>query len=138
MPIWLLVMVLTAQQPEAPVPHSITVPRSWLLGEERSTVRVRPADVIALLGPAESGSGDGWLVRWTYRCGVWGEWECPAVFFCPVERLWPEAAEGLRAWPDVRLRPLARLLVTPVSPAASLLEVGWSSGGLRFAWRFER
>jgi hypothetical protein len=137
-PISLLVAALAVYQPEVPVPDSISVPRSWLLGKERSTVRVRPADVAALLGPPEFMSSDAWLVRCTYRSGVWLDWEYPAVVFCPVERLWPEAAEVLRAWPRGWLRPVARLLVTPIVPAPSLLEVGWAGGGLRFAWRFER
>jgi hypothetical protein len=138
MPISLIVAALTCWQSELRVPVLATVPRSWLLGEERSTVRVRQADVVALLGQPDNVSGQGWLVRWTYRCGVWVEWECPVVIFYPMERLCPEAAKTLTAWPAGWLRPVARLLVTPVSPSASLLEVGWAGGGMRLSWRFER
>ena len=116
----------------------IKLPRSWMLGRERSACTLRQSDVLKLLGRPDGLSASGWLVRWQYRrLGVWFEWECPVVYYCVADRLGPEAMALVCAATPLRARPLVWLVGARVTPRESLVEVGWSAWGLEAVWRCE-
>jgi hypothetical protein len=115
----------------------IQVPRSWLLGEERSRSQLRQSDVVKLLGQPELFSSSLWRVRWNYPLGIWFDWECPVFSYCLADRLGPEAMALLLVATPVRARPLLWLAEARVRARESLLEFGWSAWGLKAAWGYE-
>jgi hypothetical protein len=119
---------------------TIEVPRSWLLGEERSPCTLRMSDVSKLLGPADMFSYSMWHYRKSYeRLGVrfWFEWECPMMLLYPAWGLAPDTRAALRVLGLACARPLLWAMEAKFVPRESLIEVGWSAWGMSGEWRFE-
>jgi hypothetical protein len=116
----------------------ISLPRSWMLGQERSACPLRQSDVIALLGEPDGHYWSAWSEQWYYRrLGVWVHWECPCVSWGLANRLCPEVEAVLRAlWP-ARARPLLWLVEATFVPRESLVEIGCYAWGVKFYWRCE-
>jgi hypothetical protein len=126
------------RQPQYAVDAVVEVPRAWLLGGERSTVAVRPAHLVALLGQPYGCTMGLWSTADYYACGLCVTWETPGFYFRPASRLGPRVLALLRVWPPGWSRPVGRLLGAWYTPAPSLMEVGWLGYGVRLSWNFEK
>jgi hypothetical protein len=116
----------------------IKLPRSWVLGLERSNCTLRQSDILKLLGRPDSLSSSGWLFRWHYaRFGVWFVWECLVVCYCLADSLGPEAMALLCRVTPLRARPLVWVVGVRVMARESLVEFGWSAWGLKAVWQFK-
>jgi hypothetical protein len=78
-------------------------------------------------------------VEWYYPdLGIWMRWETPVVLFSLSRGLPDQAKTVLRTCCPIGGEWLLWLLEAEFTPRESLLEVGWTAWGLKWAWQFER
>jgi hypothetical protein len=137
-----LALVLLRLPPEPPAPQRggfvLKVPRSWMLGRERSPCPLRMDSVVAILGPPDLVSASGWLWHWHYdRLGIRLDWECPVVCTCLADGLGPKPMAALWTHSPVWARPAVWLLTARFMPRESLVEASWSAWEFRWHWQCE-
>jgi hypothetical protein len=118
---------------------TIDVPRSWLLGHERSACCLRAKDVHRVLGKPDFVASSSWCSQeWYARWGIGMTWEYPCVMWSIGNVLGAEAKKACLTGSPMVGGILLYLLETKVLSRESLLSVRWSDWGMNLEWSFDR
>lgn len=123
--------------PDGPV---IPVPRSWLLGSERSSCKLSQANVKWFLGRPDGYSYSRWQNQCIhhYRLGLSFVWECPAYFYSPGLRLDSKTKALIRNLVPVGGRWFLWLNSVRLTPRESLVEIRWTIWRNNIVLSFEK